>query len=98
MELAEAFRARGLKVTPQRQLLFGLLDGNTTEIHEGGGLEQGQRFFVDYHLAKQPCEFLPLLATRVQTDNLIDDHISDVVPGLPIPGPGISQPDHHPSW
>ena len=27
-ELAEAFRARGLKVTPQRQLLFGLLDGN----------------------------------------------------------------------
>ncbi|MGA7758664.1 MAG: transcriptional repressor [Ilumatobacteraceae bacterium] len=29
-ELAEAFRARGLKVTPQRQLLFGLLDGNTS--------------------------------------------------------------------
>ena len=28
-ELAESFRARGLKVTPQRQLLFGLLDGNT---------------------------------------------------------------------
>ena len=29
-ELAEAFRARGLKVTPQRQLLFRLLDGNTS--------------------------------------------------------------------
>lgn len=29
-DLAEAFRARGLKVTPQRQLLFSLLDGNTT--------------------------------------------------------------------
>jgi len=29
-ELAEAFRSRGLKVTPQRQLLFGLLDGNTS--------------------------------------------------------------------
>jgi Fe2+ or Zn2+ uptake regulation protein len=29
-ELAAAFRARGLKVTPQRQLLFSLLDGNTT--------------------------------------------------------------------
>jgi Fe2+ or Zn2+ uptake regulation protein len=29
-ELAEAFRAQGLKVTPQRQLLFGLLDGNTS--------------------------------------------------------------------
>jgi len=29
-ELADAFRARGLKVTPQRQLLFRLLDGNTT--------------------------------------------------------------------
>jgi len=28
--LAEAFRAKGLKVTPQRQLLFALLDGNTT--------------------------------------------------------------------
>lgn len=28
-ELAEAFRSKGLKVTPQRQLLFGLLDGNT---------------------------------------------------------------------
>ena len=27
-ELAEAFRAQGLKVTPQRQLLFRLLDGN----------------------------------------------------------------------
>ena len=27
-ELAEAFRVRGLKVTPQRQLLFRLLDGN----------------------------------------------------------------------
>jgi Fe2+ or Zn2+ uptake regulation protein len=27
-ELAEAFRARGLKVTPQRQLLFALLEGN----------------------------------------------------------------------
>jgi len=27
-ELAEAFRAQGLKVTPQRQLLFSLLDGN----------------------------------------------------------------------
>ena len=27
-ELAEAFRARGLKVTPQRQLLFSLLGGN----------------------------------------------------------------------
>jgi len=26
--LADAFRARGLKVTPQRQLLFRLLDGN----------------------------------------------------------------------
>jgi Fur family transcriptional regulator, peroxide stress response regulator len=29
-ELAEAFRARGLKMTPQRQLLFTLLEGNTT--------------------------------------------------------------------
>ena len=29
-ELADTFRARGLKVTPQRQLLFRLLDGNTT--------------------------------------------------------------------
>ena len=29
-ELAESFRARGLKVTPQRQLLFGLLNGNTS--------------------------------------------------------------------
>ena len=29
-DLVEAFRARGLKVTPQRQLLFGLLDGNDT--------------------------------------------------------------------
>jgi Fe2+ or Zn2+ uptake regulation protein len=29
-ELAEAFRAKGLKVTPQRQLLFTLLDGNCT--------------------------------------------------------------------
>lgn len=28
--LAEAFRAQGLKVTPQRQLLFSLLNGNTT--------------------------------------------------------------------
>ena len=27
-QLVEAFRARGLKVTPQRQLLFRLLDGN----------------------------------------------------------------------
>ncbi len=27
-ELAEAFRSRGLKVTPQRQLLFTLLEGN----------------------------------------------------------------------
>lgn len=27
-ELADAFRASGLKITPQRQLLFGLLDGN----------------------------------------------------------------------
>ena len=29
-ELAEAFRARGLKLTPQRQLLFRLLHDNTT--------------------------------------------------------------------
>ena len=29
-ELTEAFRAKGLKVTPQRQLLFTLLDGNTS--------------------------------------------------------------------
>jgi Fe2+ or Zn2+ uptake regulation protein len=29
-ELAQAFRERGLKVTPQRQLLFGLLEGNTS--------------------------------------------------------------------
>lgn len=29
-ELAEAFRARGLKVTPQRRLLFALLEDNTT--------------------------------------------------------------------
>lgn len=29
-ELTDAFRARGLKVTPQRLLLFGLLDGDTT--------------------------------------------------------------------
>lgn len=29
-ELAEAFRAKGLKVTPQRQLLFALLDGNVS--------------------------------------------------------------------
>ena len=29
-ELAEAFRAKGLKVTPQRQLLFSLLDGNVS--------------------------------------------------------------------
>lgn len=29
-ELAEAFRARGLRVTPQRQLLFSLLEDNTT--------------------------------------------------------------------
>ncbi len=29
-ELVEAFRARGLKVTPQRQLLFTLLEDNTT--------------------------------------------------------------------
>jgi len=29
-ELAEAFRDQGLKVTPQRQLLFALLDDNTT--------------------------------------------------------------------
>ncbi len=29
-ELAGAFRAKGLKVTPQRQLLFTLLDGNTS--------------------------------------------------------------------
>ena len=28
--LVEAFRAQGLKVTPQRQLIFGLLDGNTS--------------------------------------------------------------------
>ena len=29
-ELAAAFRAQGLKVTPQRQLLFTLLEGDTT--------------------------------------------------------------------
>ena len=29
-ELAEAFRAKGLKVTPQRQLLFTLLEGNAS--------------------------------------------------------------------
>ncbi len=29
-ELAAAFRAQGLKVTPQRQLLFTLLEDNTT--------------------------------------------------------------------
>ena len=29
-ELAEAFRAQGLKVTPQRQLLFALLEDNTS--------------------------------------------------------------------
>lgn len=29
-ELAQAFRARGLKVTPQRQLLFTLLEHDTT--------------------------------------------------------------------
>lgn len=29
-QLVDAFRSRGLKVTPQRQLLFRLLDGNTT--------------------------------------------------------------------
>ena len=29
-ELADAFRAQGLKVTPQRQLLFTLLEGDTT--------------------------------------------------------------------
>ncbi len=29
-ELAEAFRAQGLKVTPQRKLLFALLEDNTT--------------------------------------------------------------------
>jgi Fe2+ or Zn2+ uptake regulation protein len=29
-ELAEAFRAQGLKVTPQRQLLFSLLEGDAT--------------------------------------------------------------------
>jgi Fe2+ or Zn2+ uptake regulation protein len=29
-ELAEAFRAQGLKVTPQRQLLFSLLEDDTT--------------------------------------------------------------------
>jgi Fe2+ or Zn2+ uptake regulation protein len=29
-ELAEAFRAQGLKVTPQRQLLFSLLEHDTT--------------------------------------------------------------------
>ena len=29
-ELADAFRAKGLKVTPQRQLLFTLLEDNTT--------------------------------------------------------------------
>jgi len=29
-ELVEAFRARGLKVTPQRQLLFSLLEDNST--------------------------------------------------------------------
>jgi len=28
-ELTETFRANGLKVTPQRQLLFGLMHGNT---------------------------------------------------------------------
>jgi len=28
-ELTAAFRSRGLKVTPQRQLIFRLLDGNT---------------------------------------------------------------------
>jgi Fur family peroxide stress response transcriptional regulator len=28
--LAEVFRAKGLKVTPQRQLLFNLLDANTS--------------------------------------------------------------------
>lgn len=30
VELASSFRAQGLTVTPQRQLLFGLLDGNAT--------------------------------------------------------------------
>ena len=30
VELASAFRAQGLKVTPQRQLLFGLLEHNAT--------------------------------------------------------------------
>jgi Fur family peroxide stress response transcriptional regulator len=29
-QLADAFRAQGLKVTPQRQLLFSLLEDNTT--------------------------------------------------------------------
>lgn len=29
-ELTQAFRQTGLKVTPQRQLLFGLLHGNTS--------------------------------------------------------------------
>ena len=29
-ELADAFRAKGLKVTPQRQLLFALLEDDTT--------------------------------------------------------------------
>ncbi len=29
-ELAQAFRAKGLKVTPQRQLLFGLLEDDTS--------------------------------------------------------------------
>lgn len=29
-ELVDAFRAKGLKVTPQRQLLFSLLEGDTS--------------------------------------------------------------------
>ena len=58
-ELAEAFRAKGLKVTPQRQLLFSLLDGNVSHPTADG-------------LYAQASEHMPGISLRTVYTTLTD--------------------------
>jgi Fe2+ or Zn2+ uptake regulation protein len=87
-ELTERFRARGLRVTPQRQVIFRLLEGNV-EHPTVEALYEAAR-------AEMPTISLKTVYQTVHDlEDLGEVHLLDVGTGSVRVDPNVEHPHHH---
>ena len=86
--LAERFRARGLRVTPQRHVVFGLLDGNDAH-------PTVEALFESARATLPTISLKTVYQTVHELEDLGEVRLLDVGTGAVRVDPNVEHPHHH---